>query len=597
MAVTWQTWSDDLPSRAAGEGRPVLLVLVAEWAAACGEPLERLLSQHEVATLIDEVSVPVRVEGHEDHDHTALARRHGLGAWPTLALLDGDGAVLWSAVAPAAAELAQALWDASRTLRGDGGAAASASERADDPSDAAAANDDSNETAANDAEAAAAVHEPGALDGSIPPAIERSLLSDFDSCHGGFGTGQKFPHPETLDYAILGLAEDRDPRLREIVEKTLSAMAAGDLRDPLSGAFFRCTEERDWRRPHTEVVLSTNAGLARNYLEAGQLLGRSDFLAIGEAALEMALAELFDEDVGLFAEALDADPGYYALGEADRRTRPGPGSRQRYVASANARMVSALLKAGAVLHRGDLSQRGADVAEQLLRRLWQPGKGMAHLVDDRGNRRVGRLADHAETARALLHVLQYRSDRRFMEPLLDLVDLIATQHLLPTGELGDPGASATTAPNQEAILDGAVACEVLLRTALVLGRDDLHQLAVSALKVHADDFRRYGYAMAAYGRSVELVLHPPLHVVVVGADDDGRTAQLLEAASAQYLPSRVVQSIDPLIDIEQLERLGLPQGEEPAVYIMTRRWAVGPLTTDEDLRDGLLSAKSLRRVR
>ena len=592
MAVTWQSWHDDLPSRAAGEGRPVLLVLVADWSAACGDPLERLLSQHEVATLIDEVSVPVRVDGHDDDENTALARRHGLGAWPTLALLDGEGAVLWSAVAPEADELAQALWNASRTLRGDGGAAAAHPERGDDAHDV----DEAHE--AHEAhEAAEPVHEPGALDESIPPAIARSLLSDFDSCHGGFGTGQKFPHPETLDYAILGLAEDRDPRLREIVEKTLSAMAGGDLRDSLSGAFFRCTAERDWRGPHTEIGLSTNAGLARNYLEAGQLLDRSDFLVIGEAALKMALAELFDEDVGLFAEALDADPGYYALGEAERRTRPGPGSRQRYVGSANARMVSALLKAGAVLGREDLSQRGADVAEQLLRRLWQPGKGMAHLVDDQGHRRVGRLADHAETARALLHVLQYRADRRFMEPLLDLVELIAAQHLLPTGELGDPGAQTTTVPSQEAILDGAVACEVLLRTALVMGRDDLHQLAVSALEVHADDFRRYGYAMAAYGRSVELVLHPPLHVVVVGADEDARSAELLDAASALYLPSRVVQSVDPTIDVEQLERLGLPPGEDPAVYIMTRRWAVGPLTTDQDLQDGLLKAKSLRQAR
>lgn len=579
MSVTWQSWHDDLPGRAAGEGRPVLLVLVADWSAACGESLEQLLSQHEVATLIDEVSVPVRVDGLDGHQGTALARRHGLGAWPTLALLDGEGASLWSAVAPEADELAQALWNASRSLRGDGGAQPAAVERAEEPDEPSP------------------VHEPGALDESIPPAIERSLLSDFDSCHGGFGSGQKFPHPETLDYAILGLAEDRDPRLREIVEKTLSAMAAGDLRDPLSGAFFRCSEERDWRRPHTEVGLSTNAGLARNYLEAGQLLDRSDYLAIGEAALEMLQAELFDENVGLFAEALDADPGYYALGEAERRTRPGPGSRQRYVASANARMVSALLKAGAVLGRDDLSQRGADVAEQLLRRLWHPGKGMAHLVDDQGHRRVGRLADHAETARALLHVLQYRADRRFMEPLLDLVDLIASQHLLPTGELGDPGAQTTTVPSQEAILDGAVACEVLLRTALVLGREDLHQLAVSALEVHADDFRRYGYAMAAYGRSVELVLHPPLHVVVVGADEDARSVELLDAASAHYLPSRVVQSIDPAIDIEQLERLGLPSGEEPAVYIMTRRWAVGPLTTDEDLQNGLLTAKTLRQAR
>lgn len=575
MTVTWQSWNDDLPSRAAADGRPVLLVLVAGWSAACDEPLERLLAQHEVATLIDEVCLPVRVDV---ADAVSLAEQHGLGAWPTLALLDGAGQARWSAVAPPADELARAMAEIARSLR-DGDAPPL-------PQDAGPA-----------APASEPAHKSGTIDDSIPPAIDRSLLSDFDSRHGGFGTGQKFPHPEALDYAILALAEDRDPRLREIVEKTLSAMAAGELRDQVSGAFFRCTEERDWRRPHTEVALSTNAGLARNYLEAGQLLGRSDFLSIGEAALEMLLSDLLDPDVGLFAEALDADPAFYALGEAERRTRPGPRSRQRFVTADNARAVSALLKAGAVLGRDDLSARGAELAEQLLRRLWRPGKGMAHLDDGSGNLHAGGLADHAETARALLHVLQYTADRRFVEPLVDLVELIAAEHVLPTGELGDPDLPATAVPSQQAILNGAVACEVLLRTALALGRDDLQALAVTALEVHADDFRRYGYAMAAYGRSVELVLHPPLHVVVVGPDDEQRSRELLAAASALYLPSRVVQSLDPTLDRDQLQRLGLPAGDPPAVYIMTRRWAVGPLTNEQELREGLRSANALRQGR
>jgi len=576
MAVIWQAWSNDLPERAAADGRPVLLVLVTDWSKACGEPLEELLCQHEVATLIDEVCVPVRVDvAHEPE----LDERLGLGAWPTLALLDGQGDSLWSGIAPEPADLARAISAAARMLRAD-------------PSDLTEA-----PSAAMGHEAVPVAHISGLIDASIPPAIERLLLSDFDSRHGGFGTGQKFPHPEALDYAILSLAEERDPRLLEIVEKTLSAMAASSLRDPVSGAFFRYTEERDWSRPHTEVTLATNAGLSRNYLEAGQLLERADFLQVGEAILDMLIAELLDEEVGLFADALPADPGFYALDKAERRTRQGPRPQRRYLAETNARAVSALLKAGAVLEREDLSALGGAVAEQLLIRLWRPGKGMLQFDDGNEGRHKGCLRDHGETARALLHVLQYTGDRRFVEPLYDLVDLIAAKHVLPSGELGDPDLPVTAISSQDAILAGAVACEVLLRTALALGRDDLHQLALAGLEVHADDFRRYGYAMSAFGRSVELVLHPPLHVLVVGPDNDDRSRALLAAASALYLPSRVVQCLDPELDHEHLQRLGLPEGDEPSAYILTRAWSTGPFTTTQALSEGLVTANNLRRGR
>jgi uncharacterized protein YyaL (SSP411 family) len=577
MAVIWQTWSKGLPEQAAADGRPVLLVLVADWSLACDEQLEQLLCEHEVATLIDEVCVPVRVDVAAEPE---LAERLGQGSWPSLALLDEAGDAVWSAVAPLPAELALAIGASAQMLRGEPSAASELSRAAD-----------------TNTEKAPIAHISGRIDASIPPAIERLLLSDFDSLHGGFGTGQKFPHPETLDYAILALAEERDPRLLEIVEKTLSSMAASGLRDPISGAFFRYSEERDWSRPHTEVTLATNAGLSRNYLEAGQLLGRADFLELGEATLDMLIADLLDEEVGLFVDALPADPGYYALGEAERRTHPGPQPQQRFLAETNARAVSALLKAGAVLGRADLSTRGAAVAEQLLLRLWRPGKGMLQLDDGSEGRHKGRLRDHAETARAVLHVLQYTGDRRFVEPLFDLVELIASQHVLPSGELGDNDLPLTAIPSQAAILDGAVACEVLLRTALALGRDDLHQLAVTSLRVHADDFRRYGYAMSAFGRSVDLVLHPPLHVLVVGPDSDDGSRALLGAASALYLPSRVVQSLDPELDHEHLQRLGLPWADEPAAYIITRAWSSGPFTTTQALSAGLVSADALRRSR
>jgi len=376
-------------------------------------------------------------------------------------------------------------------------------------------------------------------------------------------------------------------------------MSEGGLADAVDGGFFRCCQRRDWSQPLTEKVLDSNAGLARNYLEAGQLMGRADYLAAGERTIDALVRDFLDEESGLLHGAIDADDDYYALDAAGRVTRQPPRRSGRFLADGNARAVSALLKAGAVLGRTDLTETALRVAENLLRRLWRPGHGMYHFADAGGRHLPGRLRDQAETARAVLHVLQYVDDRRFLAPLEDLIATITSAHVTAAGDFADRDATSSTAvtrSTEKGILDGAVAAEVLLRSAIFLSRPPLAELARRALELHAGDFRRYGYAMAAYGRSVELLLHPPLHVVVLGRADDDRAEALLRAASATYLPSRVVQRLDPVHDAAQVERLGLPARDVPTTYVFLARDCAGEHTDPVDLRTALLEANA-RRLR
>jgi uncharacterized protein YyaL (SSP411 family) len=257
---------------------------------------------------------------------------------------------------------------------------------------------------------------------------------------------------------------------------------------------------------------------------------------------------------------------------AGRATRLPPASDGRFLADANARAVSALLKAGAVLRREDLTEAALAVADNLIHRLWHPAKGMFHYDDGTGPKRPGRLRDQAEVSRALLRVLQYTDNRDFVPALDDLLERLATEHVTVSGEFADRDivrARKSVQATETTVFDGAVAAEVLLRGSLFFGRDHYAELARSALECHVNDFRRFGYAMAPYGRSVELVLHPPLHIVVVGPVDDPATDRLLAASSETYLPSRVVQRLDPTEDAETLERLGLPARDVPTGYVFT----------------------------
>lgn len=541
MSVRWQDWSDDVLRVAADERRPVLLSIVASWCRFCREMDATTYADPDVQAAISEHVIAVRVDKDLRPDIDA---RYGQGGWPTTVILSPEGEILAGGTFFESAELVALLGDAARRLHTEGPGFRPELVPPKQPT--------------------------GQLDESILPAVEQSLLAHFDARHGGFGTGQKFPHPEAIDFAILRQAEHKSPRLREVIEKTLTHMAEGRLHDEVEGGFFRFCASRDWRRPHTEKLLETNAGLARNYLEAGQLMQRRDFLEIGEHTIDATVRLFLDEGSGLFHASLDADDDYYAHDLDGRKTRRAPPRDGRFLADANARAVSALLKAGAVLGREDLTETACNVAAALITHLWRPGHGMYHYDDGDGRRLPGLLRDQAETARALLHVLQYTDDRRFNEPLEELLERVATRHVTEAGEFvnADEVAGGRTSRRLDAaILDNALAAEVMLRGAIFTGRATLALLARAALELHSEDFRRYGYAMAAYGRSVELTLHPPLHIVVVGRREDATAEALFRAASRSFLPSRVVQRFDPETDREAIERLELPERNEAVAYV------------------------------
>lgn len=541
MAIRWHAWDDGTLERAAREKRPILLSIVASWCRFCDEMDEVTFSDAEVTRLVEQHALPVRVDKDARPD---LDARYGQGGWPSTVLLDpGTRQVIAGGTFLDAGALSVLVCDAARRCATVG------PER--------------------EAQARAGEQPSGRLDETILPAVEQALRSAFDERHGGFGRGQKFPHPEALDFALLRYADTGAPALLEIIERTLCRMAEGRLRDHVDGGFYRFCAGRDWTHPHTEKLLEANAGLLRNYLEAGQLLQRGAFLDVAGELLATLLRDFHDPREGLFSSSLEPDDEYYRLDAQTRATRRRPAPDGRFLADANARAASALFKAGAVLDRPDATDCALLTCETLVERLWSPSQGVFHALEPGGRRMPGLLRDQAEIARTLLHALQYTDERALLDPLEDLLARLVRDHVGERGMLTDRQDVAHAVPRRvdREILEGAIAAEALIRGALLVGRPEYAEAGRRALAAHAPRFRRQGYAMAAYGRAVELALHPPLHILVVGAADDARTRALFAAASRAYLPSRVVQRLDPVRDAARIERLALPPSSEPVVHV------------------------------
>jgi uncharacterized protein YyaL (SSP411 family) len=135
------------------------------------------------------------------------------------------------------------------------------------------------------------------------------IRRSFDAGEGGFASTPKFPTSNAVTLLIDRYAQTGDRRLLEIVTRTLDRMAAGGIRDQLSGRFHRYTTDRFWRLPHFEVMLYTQAEILSAYLDAYALTGNTLYRQVAEDLIEVVQTSLSGPDGGFFAtQDADASP-------------------------------------------------------------------------------------------------------------------------------------------------------------------------------------------------------------------------------------------------------------------------------------------------
>jgi len=131
----------------------------------------------------------------------------------------------------------------------------------------------------------------------------------FDVRYGGFGAAPKFPHPAACDFLLARWHDERADWMRDIVEKTLTGMARGGIRDHVGGGFHRYAVDERWIVPHFEKMSYDNSQLLRAYLNAYAALGVPLFRDVARGIVDWVLEVLADRDRGAFATSQDADAG------------------------------------------------------------------------------------------------------------------------------------------------------------------------------------------------------------------------------------------------------------------------------------------------
>lgn len=574
--IRWQHFEPATIEAATREDRPVLMVITAPWCQHCRELLATTFTDERVADAIGRGFVPVHVDAERRPD---VNQRFGSGGWPTIAWLTPNGELIAQDNFLDADTLLQRLERVHAAWKSDKhGIRRRIGElwaRREEP----------------------AVTRRAGLRRQMVDDITDAIYDKFDARHGGFGEGIKFPHPEALDFALVQVQKRDDLRMREVVTVTLDRMMASPLHDIVDGGFFRFSQTPDWHTPNYEKLLDQNALVLRAYLEAYQVFGTEAYRATAEGIVRWMLDVMRDPHAATFAGSQDGDADYF-VGDKEQRARRQPPSLDRTVyCHANAIAVSNLLKASAVLQRPAWREHAMSALQFLLEHLYD-GRDVYHYWD--GTYHLpGMLVDQACLVRALIDASQHSGDADLLLPAEAIAERTIARNKAPNGGfydiLHDPQSRGSMRRRNRSILDNAAMAEALVRLSYLSRRPEFAAEAAAALEAFANDYKEYGYYVAAYGRAVDLIFYEPLLVTIVGDRDSAELVELRRVALSTYVPSRIVQTLDPKHDPVLLGRSGLTAESGPIAHLTVGTKPQGIARSPEELLQAIEGIERDRR--
>lgn len=144
------------------------------------------------------------------------------------------------------------------------------------------------------------------LGGSALDAAYEQLSRRFDSQHGGFSHAPKFPTPHNLLFLLRYWKRTGQEPALKMVEKTLQAMRRGGIYDHLGFGFHRYSTDPEWLVPHFEKMLYDQALLAMAYTETYQATGKKEYEKTAREIFAYVLRDMTSPEGGFYS-AEDAD--------------------------------------------------------------------------------------------------------------------------------------------------------------------------------------------------------------------------------------------------------------------------------------------------
>jgi uncharacterized protein YyaL (SSP411 family) len=403
----------------------------------------------------------------------------------------------------------------------------------------------------------------------------------WDDEHGGWSKS-KFVDGPMLAWA-LQRARGGDKENEARIKKTLTLMATTMI-DKDVGAMNQVNLKPDWSEPAREFPMFAQEAALIAYARASVMFG------------DPAYRQAADRIYGFLKNTMAApDGGFYAsmgLSEGE------PGVDRRQYARETAQAISGLLAyydATGVGEARDLASSGARWA---LANRALPGGGFRHAEQDKGG---PYLADNVEMAKALLALHRSTGERKWLTQARATADFIARTFVDPaTGGFvvsASPEARQLTKPMKQRE-DNVTAVRMFSLLSSYTGENRYREIAEAGM----------GYLTSppildAFGFLPDVLLaedelrNEPVHVTIVGAKDDPRSAALYTAALAYPLPNTRAEWWDKRegklanIDVDYPD---YPDG--PAAFACTSTFCSYPVTEPREIAAQLDGLKRARKM-
>ena len=532
--VDWYEWGDAAFAEAARRGVPVLVSIGYSTCHWCHVMARESFSNPDLAEFLNDnfVSIKVDREEHPDVDASYLAAAGAFTdqlGWPLNVFTTPTGRAFYAGTyfPPVAIEgrasFAQVLAAVLEAWH----------ERRHDVEDTAA-------------RLAAALAMPTtASAGSLPGAAEFASVVDElaayeDEEFGGFGGAPKFPVATVLGFLLdcedAGGATAGSATAGALARRTLAAMAASDLLDPVEGGFFRYATRRDWSEPHYERMLYDNALLLDLYARVGDEATASGVAEFLRGVMRLpggAFASAQDSESTVDGERVEG--GYYRLAATARSSQSAPALDEKVLTGWNALAIGALASAGSRLGRGDWIRAAVEAANVV-----GFGPVVRARIGDRLSSARPTLEDFGMLANGLLDVALATGDVRFAERARELV--VETLDERPDATMpfrvpggADPvlaahGLALDVDPSEGAYPSGLSAiARAALRLELLTGERRFRAAAVAAMELVAPLAVQRPMSFGAALGVMSALAAPERQLVVVTDDRDAELASVARA--------------------------------------------------------------------
>ena len=298
--VDWYAWGPEAFEKARKENKPIFLSIGYSTCHWCHVMAHESFEDPEVARLMNEVFVCIKVDREERQDIDNIYMRvcqmmTGSGGWPLTVLMTPDKKPFFAGTyIPRESQHGRLgmldliprikeVWDTQHEE------IIKSADQITEKLNMIAQSSSGSE-----------------LNKSTLKTAYEQLNGRYSEQYGGFGDAPKFPSPQNLLFLLRYWQDTNDEKALRMVVKTLQSMQNGGIYDHIGFGFHRYSTDSHWLVPHFEKMLYDQAMLAMAYIETYQATGIEEFEETAKEVFTYVLRDMTDQKGGFYS-AEDAD--------------------------------------------------------------------------------------------------------------------------------------------------------------------------------------------------------------------------------------------------------------------------------------------------